>query len=301
MTTSTIESVIKQALKTFSFTNKDTLENFNKNFSKLLSQVSNISSEDIHFENYLLTQQVREIKRYRSDKVSNSIKVDVYHINRAPVTYIQIFENELVTLGVFVIREGHKLPLHNHPLMHGIIKVLAGTLKISSYSVLDPNNTGNTDEGGGTNVHQFDIPGLGMVPIPCYKEMSSTQGSNFQTQTDSHPTSYCPHSILSYLESPNVFLASSHPPLLLSSEDNAKYLTPRARNLHEISCVNGPAAFLDVIGPPYKPVTLQDCTYFEDVGELSADNKSIRMLHRISCPSYFYTDEEKYKGPPINV
>ncbi|KAI5714647.1 hypothetical protein M8J77_003147 [Diaphorina citri] len=106
MTTSTIESVIKQALKTFSFTNKDTLENFNKNFSKLLSQVSNISSEDIHFENYLLTQQVREIKRYRSDKVSNSIKVDVYHINRAPVTYIQIFENELVTLGVFVIREG---------------------------------------------------------------------------------------------------------------------------------------------------------------------------------------------------
>ncbi|KAL1449677.1 hypothetical protein WDU94_002162 [Cyamophila willieti] len=236
-----------------------------------------------------------------------SIVVNVYHINRAPVTYIQIFENELVTLGVFVIREGNKLPLHNHPLMHGIIKVLAGTLNITSYSVMENksnplsqcNNSSQTQDNSERMRERegtFYIPGLGSVLIPCYGETRD------QTETaDVSAPLFCSQSTLSYLDSPNVFLAMRHSPLLLTATDEALYLTPRERNLHEIHCVNGPAAFLDVIGPPYKPVSLLDCTYFEDMGEMSPDNKAVRMLHKISCPSYFYTDEEKYKGPPIEI
>uniref|UniRef100_A0A8D9BWB5 2-aminoethanethiol dioxygenase n=1 Tax=Cacopsylla melanoneura TaxID=428564 RepID=A0A8D9BWB5_9HEMI len=305
---STIENVIKQAVKTFSFSNKDTLKKFNENFTKLLTQVSAVTSEDIQFDEHLLTQQIREVKRYRPDTLTNSIQVDVYQINRAPVTYIQIFENELVTLGVFVIREGNKLPLHNHPLMHGIIKVLAGTLNITSYSVLENSSSSQCNNSSQEQDHletkrvmendRFQIPGLGSVRIPCYEE---TQGHAEETDSHYPPPSFCTRSTLSYLESPSVFLAHRHSPLLLTAADEARYLTPREHNLHEIHCVDGPAAFLDVIGPPYKPVTVQDCTYFEDMGEMSPDNKRVRMLHKISCPSYFYTDEEKYKGPPIEL
>ena len=35
-----------------------------------------------------------------------------------------------------VSREGEHIPLHDHPDMHGIIKCLAGRLKITSYTKL---------------------------------------------------------------------------------------------------------------------------------------------------------------------
>ena len=37
-------------------------------------------------------------------------------------------------VGIF--REGEHIPLHDHPDMHGIIKCLAGSLKITSYTKL---------------------------------------------------------------------------------------------------------------------------------------------------------------------
>ena len=39
-----------------------------------------------------------------------------------------------MTVGGF--REGEHIPLHDHPDMHGIIKCLAGSLKITSYTKL---------------------------------------------------------------------------------------------------------------------------------------------------------------------
>lgn len=99
-----IEAVVRQAMKTFLLSNKDSLKSFNENFSKLLGLVSNITSDDINFEQQLLTQQVQEIRRCQNDQ--QSIQLQVQYIHRAPVTYIKIFENEIVTLGVFVVREG---------------------------------------------------------------------------------------------------------------------------------------------------------------------------------------------------
>jgi len=37
-------------------------------------------------------------------------------------------------MGIFVIRNGASIPLHDHPGMHGIIKVLHGNIVINSYS-----------------------------------------------------------------------------------------------------------------------------------------------------------------------
>ena len=37
---------------------------------------------------------------------------------------------------VLLLREGEHIPLHDHPEMHGIIKCLAGSLKITSYTKL---------------------------------------------------------------------------------------------------------------------------------------------------------------------
>ena len=41
----------------------------------------------------------------------------------APVTYIKIHEDQDVSIGIFVIKAGSRIPLHNHPNMHGLLKV----------------------------------------------------------------------------------------------------------------------------------------------------------------------------------
>ena len=38
--------------------------------------------------------------------------------------------------AILHLREGEHIPLHDHPEMHGIIKCLAGSLKITSYTKL---------------------------------------------------------------------------------------------------------------------------------------------------------------------
>ena len=38
----------------------------------------------------------------------------------APVSYINIYESKYFTVGVFILRNGVSIPLHDHPGMHGI-------------------------------------------------------------------------------------------------------------------------------------------------------------------------------------
>jgi len=38
----------------------------------------------------------------------------------APVTFLNIYEGQTFTLGIFIIRKGNSLPLHDHPGMFGV-------------------------------------------------------------------------------------------------------------------------------------------------------------------------------------
>ena len=42
---------------------------------------------------------------------------------RAPVMYTEVCRNEYFSIGVFVLKPGSRMPMHNHPNMHGILKV----------------------------------------------------------------------------------------------------------------------------------------------------------------------------------
>ena len=57
-----------------------------------------------------------------------------FHQEEAPCTYIKIHEDLDVSLGVFIIKPGFKIPLHNHPKMHGLLKVVHGQVDISVYT-----------------------------------------------------------------------------------------------------------------------------------------------------------------------
>lgn len=43
-----------------------------------------------------------------------------------------------MTIAVFVLRQGKSLPLHDHPGMFGLLKVIHGSVTIKTYTPLDP-------------------------------------------------------------------------------------------------------------------------------------------------------------------
>ena len=67
-------------------------------------------------------------------ELSESLDAKAAAFGPPPVTYIQIHEDRDVSMGIFIVKSGCKIPLHNHPMMHGLLKVLCGTVDISVYS-----------------------------------------------------------------------------------------------------------------------------------------------------------------------
>lgn len=58
--------------------------------------------------------------------------------NAAPVTYISLYDSVVFSMSIFIIRRGERIPLHDHPGMFGVLKVLYGSGTIRSYSALMP-------------------------------------------------------------------------------------------------------------------------------------------------------------------
>ena len=65
-----------------------------------------------------------------------------------------------MSVGVFVLRHGRRLPLHDHPNMFGILKVIHGTLTVNSYSTLDPSQHSIPDSvsEGNPSIKQHTVP-----------------------------------------------------------------------------------------------------------------------------------------------
>ncbi|CAJ1080478.1 -aminoethanethiol (cysteamine) dioxygenase a [Xyrichtys novacula] len=56
-----------------------------------------------------------------------------------PVTYMHICETEVFSMGVFLLRAGASIPLHDHPGMNGMLKVLYGKVSVRCFDKLEDN------------------------------------------------------------------------------------------------------------------------------------------------------------------
>ncbi|CAG0920772.1 unnamed protein product [Notodromas monacha] len=144
-------------------------------------------------------------------------------VTRAPVSYMEIFVNKALTVCVFVLWDDTKMPMHNHPDMHGILKVLHGTVRVQSYTEAQLNNN-----SGERNV----------VPENCKK--ASWLWNRDRTLGGDGKEEYV--------------LAKKHEAIFLNAGENEApaILYPIDGNIHEIQAVDGPAAFLDILAPSYE-------------------------------------------------
>ncbi|XP_044035143.1 2-aminoethanethiol (cysteamine) dioxygenase a [Siniperca chuatsi] len=187
-----------------------------------------------------------------------------------PVTYMHICETEVFSMGVFLLRTGASIPLHDHPGMNGMLKVLYGKVSVRCFDKLEVS----------TALPHFEPP---LAP--------------FQTASLRR----------SVLRSVAEYSENSGPCLL----------TPVRDNLHQIDAVEGPAAFLDILAPPYNPDDGRDCHYYkvlQTVAEGETDGKSNEeqqgeekekaeetWLLEIPQPEDFWCGGEPYPGPAVSI
>jgi len=216
----------------------DTL--FAENLAEIVKLTSSVTPEDVYFDSNLVLDR---------------------GMGRAPVTYIDLFENHLATLGIFVLNNVFTLPLHDHPSMFGFVKVLFGKVRVRSYTevLVDPPNDLLRIS------HERDRR---IVTVKLANEFEANQDSP------------------------------------------ATVLTPSECNFHSISSVDGPAAFLDLLSPPYDYKTRQRiCHYYSEISPESCSSDGIRsttnsdFLYLIEKdePEDFYCDSAKYRGPPLTI
>ncbi|KAH0623496.1 hypothetical protein JD844_006295 [Phrynosoma platyrhinos] len=149
-----------------------------------------------------------------------------------PVSYMHICETESFSMGVFVLRAGACIPLHDHPGMNGLLKVLYGTLRIACLDTLPEDHDDDDDGGGGGGGAGASGP-----PLPHGRHHRHRHRGRHRALLRSH----------------RLYTPSSAPCLL----------SPETDNLHQIDAVGGgPAAFLDILAPPYDPEHGRDCHYY---------------------------------------
>ncbi|KAK9130107.1 hypothetical protein Sjap_010594 [Stephania japonica] len=114
------------------------------------------------------------------DSTHSSIDACHEHINgrdvEPEITYIHIYECDDFSIGVFCFTQGAKLPLHDHPGMTVLSKVLYGSLHIKAYDWLKMSSSHSKTVGFAKTV------GDGVFESPCEASaLFPTTGGNIHS------------------------------------------------------------------------------------------------------------------------
>lgn len=249
-------SLVQQiATKAFMFVKSRAGRN-SPDFEELVNLVSKLTLKDVAYdpEDTLIYQHHTNILASRADRY-------------VPVVYTEIYEDETMNLSIFGLREHAEIPLHDHPSMHGVLKVLYGKVNLSSY----------------TKTNKVSLP-----------KDASVVRNLFQQR-------------LSRWENYEIFPTIVNSEKILTPEDPPIVLCPKDNNIHKVTVVDGPAAFFDLLTPPYYP-PIRDCHYYKildpkDPTKVSTalDQYKIAWLLQIPPPIEYMCDAYPYDGDRVDL
>nr|ACO11140.1 2-aminoethanethiol dioxygenase [Caligus rogercresseyi] len=78
----------------------------------LLEALSSLSIQELNFDSGAPFRTHKELSSY----------------------YVDIYEDNRISIGIFFLNGDTKIPLHDHPNMTGVIKCIAGNLNITSFT-----------------------------------------------------------------------------------------------------------------------------------------------------------------------
>lgn len=85
--------------------------------------------------------------------------------------------------------------------------------------------------------------------------------------------------------------------VVVSTEETVCSLDPANGNIHEITAIDGPAAFIDILSPPYDGHE-RDCTYYTLLDGGGREN-DVTWLMPTQPPRDYWTQPAEYCGPPV--
>ncbi|XP_076104835.1 2-aminoethanethiol dioxygenase-like [Mytilus galloprovincialis] len=203
----------------------------------------------------LLTSMMNTIK----DKDVNFDMSKISLESETPVSYIDIYEDPVMTMAIFIIRDGCKIPLHDHPGMYGFCKVIHGSARMKSFS--DPQNfVGNPPENIASKIRPYLRQSI--KPVILEEESIFSSDDNCCVVTPNHGTY---HELVA-VNGPVAFLD-----ILAPSYDHAS----GARICQYYEEIKGQNEEIKHLGKP------------------------LIWFTPISQPSDFWCDPEEYEGPSV--
>lgn len=194
------------------------------------------------------------------------------------VGYQEVYSGPDLTLCIFVLRAGARIPLHDHPGMQVFGRLLFGRMRVVSFDLESPSRISGTDASD---------------PI-----MGDNLCSNQRSIVEEGPASSC----TPRWPPPGSLWATACGEQVFGPAPVTYSLGPRHGNVHELFALED-CAFFDVVAPPYDPRKGRDCTYYEpqrlgnvydDAQELPAGCQCIL----VPCqPRRFSTEHLPYRGP----
>jgi len=100
-----------------------------ESFASLKNEMDRVTAADVCLEESLS-------ERRHALETKTGANRGGYRAN-APVTFIDLYSGPSFSICIFVLHKGSVMPIHDHPSMHGILKVLTGEVKLDSYTVIN--------------------------------------------------------------------------------------------------------------------------------------------------------------------
>jgi plant cysteine oxidase len=153
-------------------------------------------------------------------------------------------------MGVFVFPPHAKIPLHDHPGMCVISRILYGDIHRRSLDLPIENSDSNVSAG--KRRRAFYRTRQNAKPALPYQRKGSSNGSD---ETDTSTT------VITALSNDGI----SKIPVETFTAPQCTVLYPHHGNLHEFVAGPNGAAVLDVLLPPYSTDHHRDCTFYDVV------------------------------------
>lgn len=238
-----IVTTFRQALQTFDGSDK---KDFKTNLDKLKGMMDLLKPEDLGFDSKLSCMETWK------------------NPDKAPCTYIEIFKNRNITMSIFVLKPGFKMPLHDHPHMHGLLKVISGAVNIRTFT---------------------EYPLKEVKHLIDFKIIAKHEAAR----------------LAKGIHKKRRFFAKIASSSTCKANSETCKLTPTVSNYHEIEALTLPAAFFDILSPPYdtliKEIGPRLCRYYKVANEISMN---LVELQEIDVPECFYCDQAPYLGPILS-
>lgn len=244
-----IQRLSRQALVTFMTRETAT---FSSNFETLKTMLDSITADDIKLS------------------VPDPFEQNNGSFTEAPATHISIFECPFFSLGVFILRKGCSIPLHDHPDMFGLCKVVYGEISVESYqSQSETTLNGRTD---GFTKHPLHTRKRRLIRCRKTEQLfEESSGSCVLT-----PTVGNHHTIHNTSSGPSAFVDILGPPYAQDKGRDCTYYQECDPSPYLNSSKNNQASPIEI-------------------------DSSDRWIIEIPPPRDFYCDTQPYRGPTVNL